>query len=307
MKNLKISLIVALVIGATLTFNACNPDDGTDVSANPKLNFLAGTGYTSTNTTIAAGSSFKVGLSASHTKKIETLKIRVSYSGGSKVVPDNCTICDTTINKESFTLDFTNTVENSIGTETWYFTVTDKDGASTESSLTFTRTAAPKAVRASQITLGNQNSTQLGSSFNMQAFAAMLLKDAKLASDSIDLCYVKDDIGGAVLCAPSSTVAATYLKGTSGTNAVSTWSTRNATKIRKTTITKTEFDDIVKTNSAKLLAEVSSTAATTDNVTVSVNDVYYVGPVSGAKYCLIRINSIDVDNTMTIEMLVEDE
>ena len=301
MKNLRISFLVAFLAAGAFVISSCS---GTDdpVAPAPVLNFLAGTGYTSADASVTVGSSFKVGLSASHDSKIETLKIRVSYDGGANVIPDMCSMCDTAIGSKTFTIDFSNSVEKKAGEETWSFTVADKDGNSTTKTIKFTRTAAPKAIRKIDQTIGNEKSASVGSSVNMEAFTVMLLKDAKPVSQTIDLIHVTDDLDGAIFCAPSHQTAADKLTGVNG---VSTWATRNKTKIRKTTYSASAFDAM--TDSKELLAEVNSSAATTDKVmSMAAGDVYYVEPVStGGRFALIKISSIDVDNTMTIKVLVE--
>ena len=70
MKNVKFKLLIGLVAISALTFNACTTDDDT-VSVKPKLNFLAGAGYTSADGDIVSGTEFTVGLSATHDSKIE--------------------------------------------------------------------------------------------------------------------------------------------------------------------------------------------------------------------------------------------
>ncbi|MCB0734181.1 MAG: hypothetical protein H6608_12120 [Flavobacteriales bacterium] len=301
MKTLKLSFLAAFVALGAFMFSACT-GGGDEPTTNPKLNFLAGTGYTSGDVSIAAGSAFKIGLVGSHDSKIETLKIRVSYNGGANVIPDNCTICDTTINATDFTIDYENMVESTPGTEKWSFTIADKDGNSTTETITFTRTAAPKPVRSVDVTVGNQNSSALGSSVTLEEYKAYLLKDAKPISASIDLCYVLDDLGGSIICAPSFQLAADKLVGVNG---VSTWTTRNQTKFRKTSYTQNQFGAM--TDSKELLAEAASTAATSDNIEVAVGDVIYCQPVSAnAKICLIMVASIDTDNTMTVKVLAEE-
>ena len=289
-----------IAIGAFVISSCTGTDD--PVAPAPVLNFLAGTGYTSGDASVAAGSNFKVGLSASHDSKIETLKVRVSYDGGANVIPDNCNICDTAIGQKTFTLDFANSVEKKAGEETWSFTVADKDGNSTTKTIKFTRTAAPKAIRKIDITLGNQKSASVGSSFNMEDFSVLLLKDAKPVSQTIDLIYLVDDLDGSIFCAPKNATASDKLTGANG---VSSWATRNATKIRKTAFTSNQYDAM--SDSKELLAEVSSGAATNDKViSMAAGEVYYIEPVStGGRFALIKIGSIDVDNTMTVSVLVE--
>ncbi|MFT5725205.1 MAG: hypothetical protein ACI9JN_002329 [Bacteroidia bacterium] len=297
MKNIKFKLLLALITVSAITFNACT-DDTVEV-LKPKLNFLAGAGYTSTDGDIVSGAEFKVGLNASHDSKIETLVITVSYDGGTEVSPLNCTLCDTTFNEKSFNIDFINTVENKPGTETWNFTIADKDGNSTTQSLTFNRTAVPKAIRKIDITIGNQNSASVGSSLNMTDMSINLLAAARAASEMIDLIYVVDGTGISYFGAPSSDDLDAFLK-------TSDWATRNATKFRKSTVTVGQFATM--TDSKELLAEFVSTAATVQWTEIKSGDIFFVSPVSaGGKFSLVKVNSIALDNTISLEVIVEDD
>lgn len=297
MKNVKFKLLIGLLAVSALTFNSCTTDE--PEATKPKLNFLAGAGYTSTDGDIVSGSDFTVGLSASHDSKIETLVITVSYDGGTQVAPLNCTLCDTTINENSFTIDFTNAVENKPGTETWFFTIADKDGNSTTESITFNRTAVPKAVRKIDIVLGNQNSSNVGSTLNMSDMSVNLLAGARSASENMDLIYIVDGSGSSYFGSPSSDDVNTFLK-------TSDWTTRNATKIRQTNITVGQFSSM--SDSKELLAEFTSSAATTEYTEIKSGDVLFVSPVSASgNFALVKVSSIGVDNTISLEILVEDD
>ncbi|MFT4522919.1 MAG: hypothetical protein ACI8ZN_001871 [Bacteroidia bacterium] len=302
MKRLKISLMVAFMAVGAFVMNGCD-GTGTDPieAAKPVLNFLAGAGYTSQDGNIPVGTDFKIGLSASHESKIKSLQITVSYDGGAQVTPVGCTMCDSTLDSKTLTTDFSWKVEAKVGSEKWFFTVADKDGNETTKTITLNRTAAPKPVQRIDVTLGNQKATQ-GSSLDLNTMSVYSLSAANTNSASVDIVYVVDDIDGSIFCAPSNATAAAKLGGANG---VANWATRNASKIRKTSISQTQFENA--TDSKDLLAEIASSAATTDKVvSLTPGAVYYVEPVSvSGRFALIAIGSIDVDNTMTIRVLVE--
>ena len=297
MKNVKFKLFIGLVAVGSLLLSACGDDGSVDVKK-PQLNFLAGDGYTSGDGDIVRGSEFKVGLSASHDSKIESLMITVSYDGGPQVAPLDCNLCDTTINETSFTLDFVNKVAETAGSETWSFTITDKAGESTTKTITFNRTAVPVAVRKIDITLGNQNSSNVGSSLNMTDMSVSLLAAARTNSANIDLIYVVNENGNSYFGAPSSDDVNSKIK-------TSDWATRNKTKIRKTSYSVAQFGQM--TDSKELLMEVASSAGTSQYEEITSGDVFFVNPVSASgKYALVKINSIGVDNTISLEVLVEE-
>lgn len=307
MKNLKLSALIAFVAMGSFFFSACSDDGGTD-PAKPVLNFLAGAGYVSADGDITAGSEFTVGLSASHESKIEKLVVTVSYDGGTEVSPVNCTLCDTMINEKSFTIDFTNKVEDTPGSETWFFAVSDKDGNTTKKSITFNRTAVPSAIRTINATLGNQWSSSFGSSLILQDISVALLADAKANSENVDLLYIFDEDNSlAYLGAPSSATTQKYLPS------VATWTTKNKTQFRKTSYSVAQFGAM--SDSKELLSEISSSAGTSSDISVAAGDVIFVKPVSpNGRYALIKIATVGAagsgsgnDNTISLDVLVEDK
>jgi len=154
-------------------------------------------------------------------------------------------------------------------------------------------------VRAISVTLGNQNSATLGSSLNLNDMSVNLLADARANSANIDLIYVVDGNGASFIGAPSSDDINAQLK-------VDDWTTRNATMLRATNFSVADFSGM--SDSKELLAEVTSSAATANILEVSGGYVFFVKPVStGGRYCLIKVNSIGVDNSISIDVLVEED
>ncbi len=300
MKNLKFKLLIAFVAMGSLVLSSCGGTDDDPKTATPILNFLAGAGYTSANGDIIAGSTFKVGLSASHESKIETLTVTVSYDGGTQVAPLNCSLCDTNVNSTTFTLDFENKVEDSRGSEEWFFTITDKDGIATTKSIIFNRTAVPKPIRKIDVTLGNQKSPSVGSSISLEDMSVMLLAAAATNSANVDLVYVLDETGGtSFLGASSSTTVQTWLPS------IAAWTTKNETKMRKTTYSSGQFGSM--SDSKELLDEINSSAATTDEMEIAEGDIIYIGPVSAnGKHVLLKVTTIGADETISVQILVED-
>lgn len=302
MKNLKLFLLLLVAGAGTVFMNACSEDDGT-VSTGPTLNFIGDAGYIASNTSLVAGSTFKVGLIGSHDVKIDKLEIRVRYDGGSELVPANCTICDSMVNDKDLRVDYSNTTRNQTGTETWSFTLIDKDGLSTTKEITITTTAAPKPVRFVDVSLGDQGNATLGSSYSLSTFQMYLLAAAKAESAVIDVICVSDDNDGSILCAPSSAVAAEKLPSASGPGS---WATKNATKFRKTSITSAQFDAM--TDNTKLNEELANTSNTTDKIIqLAGGDVILINPVStGARPVLAKVVSIGSDKSVTLKLAAED-
>lgn len=301
MKNLKVKLLIGLVAIGSFLVTSCG--DNTPEPAGPKLNFLAGSGYTSGNGDIVAGSAFKVGITASHDVDIETLTITVSYDGGTQVAPLNCTLCDTTFNSTSFTVDFNGTVEATPGYETWFFTVTDKNGNATTESIRLNRTAVPKDIQRVAVNLGNQNASA-GSTLSLNNVQSNKLADAAANSGDMDVIHVYDENGNKefFLGAPGAPKILEYLPS------VGDWATKNGTKFRLTSYGKAQFSTWA--DSKELLDEIGSSAAMVDELTIKEGDVIYVKPASAnGRHCLILVSTIgnpgNNDNEITLEVLVE--
>ncbi|MCB9262811.1 MAG: hypothetical protein H6607_10590 [Flavobacteriales bacterium] len=299
MRNVKFNLLIAFAVVGTLVLNACTDPGVTPEPDKPVLNFLSNTGYISADGEITEGSEFTVGIQASHSSNIESLKVRVSLDGSSQVTPDMCTLCDTTFKSKTLTVDFTNMVQNKVGYEEWFFTVADKDGNETTRSIKLTRTSTPKPVRAVDATLGNQKAAE-GSSLNLTDFTVYNLTDATANSASVDLVYVLDETNSLhIVGAPSSSRVQSIM------TKVATWTTKNATEFRKTSYSATQFNAM--TTSEKLNAEIASTSPTSNDVDITGGSVYFVKPASSTgRYALMLIKNIGTDNTINVSVLVED-
>lgn len=297
MKNLRKLFVVALAVVGAFTFNSCTTED--EPNPGPTLNFLGGAGYTASDATLAGGTEFTVGIVGSHDVKIDKMEIRVSFDGGAEVIPASCTMCDSTINAKDLSVDFMQTARTTPGTETWSFTLIDKDGLSTSKSITITTTAAPKPIQFNDLTLGNQSNATLGSSYSLSSFLIYLLADAGTNSALVDMIYVTDDTDGEVICAPSSTYAADILAP------VASWGTRNETKIRKTTITSAQFDAM--TDSGLMLQELgNNSGATASANNLLATDVILIDPASaGSRPALVKIVSVGTDNSIALKLALE--
>ena len=120
---MKSSIVLFLVLlNSAVILSSCDPH------VPPSIEFKTGGNYTSSDVTVAAGSSITVGIIAKK-KEDDMKRYNISYAfDGAKA----------TQSKESFTLsgaeeknyekDYTFTVRNQAGTEDWFFVITDRDG-----------------------------------------------------------------------------------------------------------------------------------------------------------------------------------
>ena len=127
--------ILFLVLAFGIISFSCKKDE----MIPPTIDFTTGTGYTSTDSHIALDTDFKIGVSAKRTEDKDDLKtfaVTVSFDGEAATTIDNVTI--PAAQAGEFTKDYDLTTRNSVGTEKYSFTVTNRDGLITTRTITIT-------------------------------------------------------------------------------------------------------------------------------------------------------------------------
>ena len=132
MKKMKSLFLSIIILSIMVLVSSCDPHKP------PRLVFKTDAGYTSSDASVAKGSTVRVGIIADKVED-DMKRYNISYAF------DGAT---TTTTKESFNLagseenhyekDYEFQVRNQSGTETWYFVITDKDGNIAKLSLTLT-------------------------------------------------------------------------------------------------------------------------------------------------------------------------
>lgn len=133
MKKISHLIIATLTILLILTGVSCKKDPG----RLPDISFITGTGYLSTDGTIAKNTSFKIGINAAKTENEDVLKtfnISVSYDGGPSETLFTQTL--TSAQEDNYTYDLTKNTRNQAGTEKYSFTITNRDGLINTISIT---------------------------------------------------------------------------------------------------------------------------------------------------------------------------
>lgn len=104
----------------------------------PDISFKTGSGYISTDVTVAPDSSLTVGIIAVNREDdLKTYNVSVAYDGASTTTTvENFTIPDS--DKDRYEKDVTFKVRDQAGTEKYYFTITDSDGNIAQLSITVT-------------------------------------------------------------------------------------------------------------------------------------------------------------------------
>lgn len=101
------------------------------------ISFKTGTGYTSADATLATGTSVKIGVDASTTKKKDPIiKFNISESVNGK---GDVTVYSEDLETTAYDHDYNFTISDTTGAiHTYTFTITNRDGLSEHQTLTIT-------------------------------------------------------------------------------------------------------------------------------------------------------------------------
>jgi hypothetical protein len=271
----KINLLIATLILASFAFvTSCTKD-----KTPPTINFKGGTGYTSSDVSVEAGTVLTFGITAeSSSAKLENLKIIATNNN----IPD--TKKDTTFSSDTFNKDFSFPF-NTIGDTRLTFTMTDKDGETAELSLIVTVTTAASTINSyTEVLLGSWGSPT-GSSFASVDGTVYSLANAKTNCTKVDWMYYYGSAHQATLAAPDDALVATVFTNT--TNGLQTWPTKNATRF--TIISAGAVWDNVLT--ADDIAAIAGTPTSTDAGELQPSNIVAF-KTAGNKLGLIKVSTI---------------
>ena len=180
--------------------------------------------------------------------------------------------------------------------------VTDKNDLTATGSFTITVEQTGGPINSWTATLGSYLSAT-GSSFASITGEVYQMDDAKTNSGLIDFLYYYGASNLAALAAPDDGDAATVF---SGGNGLGTWTTRNSTKLKGTTLSATDFDGIA--NDLLIVANATGASGTSEHhlevgdVVAFITDADKTG---GSKMGLIKIVSITGEAAGTMQIAVK--
>jgi len=272
MKRIKLLSLAILGTMATVLLTNCGDGDGT--APKPTLEFIGGGAYISGDISLAGDEDFSVGINASHTENMVSLKVTVSYNGGAQLVPANCTLCDTGFSSKSLRVDYNGKTAATAGTETWTFTVADKDGNSTSKSITITNLGTGGASLI-EITKDNNNNTLKVWNFhgpNSGAFDLVVGSNLLSADDDADKDLQDSTTTAEIAAWPGR------------------WTSRNGTMFKK--MTTYNWGNV--TNTVQLDAAWNDVAGAGSATITPAKDDVYVAHLRGAvdAYSLIEITDV---------------
>lgn len=233
MKKLNYLLLGLVAIG--MVFTSCEPDEEEDKS--PNLNLKGGAEYISADATLTVGKSFVIGVTASpnsiSSEKLTKLKVTRTFDNVPSV------LLDSTLDKlTSLDIDLKFFAQKTVGSEKINIEITDKKGETATKTVTITTEAGAIELKEFEtVLLGAQNNTSNGSAASLTSGKVYKISgdDAKNNSANVDIVYY---VGARqeALYSPSN---ADIQKVTS--YAISSWATKNATKIKTTAKTASDF------------------------------------------------------------------
>jgi len=139
MKNIKFLSLFALISVGALFLTNCSGTEGDVPVPSPVVNFIGGPDYVDEDISLAASTTFTMGITASHQSNIKRIQITRAISGNVAIE-----LLDSSVNDKVITdFFYTTATQNSAGSEVYSFVVSDKDGNSTTKTITVTNIGTP--------------------------------------------------------------------------------------------------------------------------------------------------------------------
>ncbi|WP_156140427.1 hypothetical protein [Sporocytophaga myxococcoides] len=293
-----------MALAAVALLSSCSNED--DPKPAPSLDFVAGTGYTTGDVTLAPGSTLKVKWVANKgDKDMDKFQVTINNAYLVDYAPDGAGSNPYSLkgsNQNTYQGEISTVVSSNVGNvETYTFTVTDKNGNSTSKSIKVTiGTVQTGAIDTwTAVILGNENHATLGSFYDAEGNVVYTQAAAKTNASAVDFVFYHGQANGASMAAPSNTDASAVFTG------LTSWATRNATKFKSTSLTQTEFNAVTGAN---VLGEAATGATDTQVTNLSVGKVFAfttVGGKSGLAYVSQLSGSFTASGTITITVKIQ--
>jgi hypothetical protein len=297
MKKTILTLSMVFLFASTLVFTGCSKKDDTATPATtptPTITLNSGAGFTAASGPVGTSTSVKFGVLATPvtSSTLTHFKVTVSYDGQAAQ-----TLLDSVISTSSLTWQRYYTTSKDAGQELYSFIVTDKNGQTSTAAVTLTKAAIPSTVSQTG-TLGAKNNVA-GSFFDVTNGVVYTETVATGKSNLVDFAYFSPSTTSTGIGAVSDQAVSGAAPTGSYPN-TSSWATKNATKLTKsTTYTTANFASVTDAQIAGL------TAPTTTVVNnIMTGDVLEFQTVNNKKG-LIKIESITPGLSGTVNISVK--
>ena len=277
-------LLSVLLIGLSGFFTGC---DEAEEIIDPKLSFFGGD-YIDEDVTVDPGAVLKFSwLATKGASNLASFTIErdgVALSG----YPDD------DIPNDNYEGQVTLEAPMNEGIYVYKFTVTDNKSRTASVSFNITVESSGGPINTWEATLGSHQSAT-GSSFASTTGVVYSMTDATANSALIDFLYYYGNTNLATLAAPNDADAATVF------GALSSWTTRNATKFATTTVSEAEFTAI--SDDLAIVAAATGASATDVNE-LSTGDVVAFVTAAG-KMGLVKVGTIATGAGGTMAIVVK--
>ncbi len=283
----KMAYLLSLTLIASLSFFSCDnaEDNEAPTVTNIKVN---GTAVTGGAFTALAG---KVSISFTVSDDNEVSKVTVAESGSSKTEFSNDKVA-----KSTAEISFDYTVSKTVNL---IITVTDDKDKTVSSTLSVSLDAGVNSYSAKL--LGGQDNASSGSFLATSNGTVYLQADAKANSGLVDILYFYGATNEATLAAPSDADAATIFNN--GTTGLQTWTTKNATSFKTTTLALADFNALNLASGAESAYNAGTSVSTKANKLVSGKVVAF--KTAAGKYGLVYVSALTTGATGSITLDVK--
>lgn len=132
----KIHYFLLMIIASSISVTSCSKDQNSNpVDQSPNIDFIADTGYISSNATLLVNQAFKVGIIASSNAISGANLVKFSIT---RIFNDIPFIQDTALNTNQVNFKIHATASGQAGQEQWLFKVTDMDNQTKQIGFTIT-------------------------------------------------------------------------------------------------------------------------------------------------------------------------
>jgi len=290
----RLNYLLGLLLLGALVFTSCEDDE---TEKPPTLSFKGGADYVSTDSDVTVGDEFIVGITATPNLTSQEKLVRLTVTRTFNNL--QTTVIDSTLDKlTSLSLDIIFEARETAGEERIEVEVEDKNGEIAELELVITTVEEAEELYVFNAVLLGAQDAAAGSTASLEDGTIYTISgsDAANNSESVDIVHFNGAKDVALYSPSNSDIQGVSLYG------ISDWTTKNSTKLSKTSLTVAEFNDITTT------ADLGSAGTPTGDFVgfLAVDDVVVFETASGLKGVFMVTALVDAtDGSVTIKVKVE--
>jgi len=290
----KMSRLTVVLIIITVAIFGCEKEKVNYPS--PLIQFVTDSGFVFSDTILALGQPFKVGINATNPKvNLTNFIIKVDSD-------ENEIYLDSGMNTPN--LYFERYITKGIKEfEKWIFIIRDRNGKSAEVSLNIAKDSSSTFGDInyfSSVELGAQNNA-VGNFFSLSEDSVYSLNSAYENQNTIDLCYYYDfiDTDENTIASPGANIDNSVFPGTSG---LSNWAIRKTSRFKTANITEQDFMNA--TNDSLLIVVYGQSDGNRKAKNLQSGNIFSFKNENG-KVGLFKVNSVSGTDTGNINISIK--